>query len=219
MWAALMFNNRLYCVCVCVWFSGNSSFAVSTKHLSHLLIFRKSRWKIRQSPVLRFAVHSQAMVGWICCYAKEHWWSQGYFPHSLRIWFLQCRWMEVYCWGGIIFVSTHTHVYGPLSGTTRVSRYQKGKTNLDFTYARDSEWQLHQLGRMQVCTSLQTDNHASTHHSVFLPSGCPSCHPTNSVVALKAHAHMQIRYDTRWYFNVRSKADISQVNLPHGTDN
>ena len=35
---------------------------------------------------------------------------------------------------------------GPLSGTTRVSRYQKGKTNLDFTGARDSEWQWHQLG-------------------------------------------------------------------------
>ena len=50
----------------------------------------------------------------------------------------------------------------PLSGTTRVSRYQKGKTNLDFTEARDSEWQWYQLGHMQVCTSLQTDNHAST---------------------------------------------------------
>jgi len=33
---------------------------------------------------------------------------------------------------------------------------------LDFTGARDSEWQWHQLGRMQVCTSIQTDNHAST---------------------------------------------------------
>jgi len=38
---------------------------------------------------------------------------------------------------------------------------------------------------MQVCTSLQTDNHASTHHSVFLQAGCPSCRPTNSVKALK----------------------------------
>jgi len=37
-----------------------------------------------------------------------------------------------------------------------VSRYQKGNTNLDFTEARDSEWQWHQLGLMQVCTSLQT---------------------------------------------------------------
>ena len=26
-------------------------------------------------------------------------------------------------------------------------------------------------------------------------------------------------YDTRCYFNVRSKADISQLNLLHGTDN
>jgi len=43
-----------------------------------------------------------------------------------------------------------------------VSWYQKGETNLDFSEARDSEWQWHQLGHMQVCISLQTDNHAST---------------------------------------------------------
>jgi len=43
-----------------------------------------------------------------------------------------------------------------------VSQYQKGKTNLDFTEARDSEWQWHQLEHMQVCTSLQTDDHTST---------------------------------------------------------
>jgi len=61
--------------------------------------------------------------------------------------------------------STHTHTFnGPLSGTTRVSRYQKGKTSLDFTEARDGEWQWHPLGHMRVCTSLQTDNHASIGH-------------------------------------------------------
>ena len=50
---------------------------------------------------------------------------------------------------------THTHPFsGPLSRTTMVSRYQKGKTNLDFTEARDSEWQWHQLGHMQVSTLL-----------------------------------------------------------------
>jgi len=69
-----------------------------------------------------------------------------------------------------------------------VSWYQQGETNLDFTEARDSEWQWHQLGHMQVCTSLRTDNHTSTHHSVFLQPGCPSCRPTNSVKALKAVA-------------------------------
>ena len=79
----------------------------------------------------------------------------------------------------------HTHTFnGPLSGATRVSRYQKGKTNLDFTEARDSEWQWHQLGHMQVCTSLQRDNHASTPPLCFLQAGCLSCHPTNSVKAL-----------------------------------
>ena len=32
---------------------------------------------------------------------------------------------------------THTHPFnGALSGTTQVSRYQKGKTNLDFTEAK-----------------------------------------------------------------------------------
>jgi len=37
-----------------------------------------------------------------------------------------------------------------------VSQYQNGKTNLHVTEARDSgEWQWHQLGHMQVCTSLQ----------------------------------------------------------------
>jgi len=58
---------------------------------------------------------------------------------------------------------THTHPFnGPFSKTTQVSQYQNGKTNLDFIEARDSEWQWHQLGRIQVCTSLQTNNHAST---------------------------------------------------------
>ena len=78
--------------------------------------------------------------------------------------------------------STHTHPFnGPFSGTTQVSRYQKGITNLDFTEARDSEWQWHQLGHMQVCTSLQTDNHASTHHSVFYrPDALPATQPTAS---------------------------------------
>ena len=80
----------------------------------------------------------------------------------------------------------HTHPFnGPFSRTTQVSLYQKGKTNLDFTEARDSEWQWHQLEHMQVCTSLQTDNHANTPPLSFLQAGCPSCRPANSVKALK----------------------------------
>jgi len=47
-------------------------------------------------------------------------------------------------------------------------------------------WQWHQLNHMQIiCTSLQTDNHASTPPLINLQAGCPSCCPTNSVKALK----------------------------------
>jgi len=63
-----------------------------------------------------------------------------------------------------------------------VSLYQKGKTNLDFTNARHSEWQWHQLGHMQtICTSLLTDNHASTTAlSFYKPDALPAAQPTAS---------------------------------------
>jgi len=46
---------------------------------------------------------------------------------------------------------------------------RKEKTNLDFTEAREREWQWH----MQVCTSLQTDNHASTPPLSFFTGRMP----------------------------------------------
>jgi len=85
------------------------------------------------------------------------------------------------------YSTSHTHT--PFSGTTQVSQYQKGKTDPDFTEASDSEWQWHQLGHMQVCTLLQTDNHTSTPPLCFLQARCPSCRPTNSVKALKANQY------------------------------
>ena len=70
----------------------------------------------------------------------------------------------------LTYLLTHTF-NSPLSGTIQVSRYQKGKTNVDFTEARDSEWQWHQLGHMQVCTSLQTPRKSQffTDRMPFLP--------------------------------------------------
>jgi len=62
-----------------------------------------------------------------------------------------------------------------------VGRYQKAKTNQDFTEAGDSEQQWHQLGHMQVCISLQTDNHASTPPLSFdRPDALPAAQPTAS---------------------------------------
>jgi len=48
---------------------------------------------------------------------------------------------------------------------TMDAQHRVVKTNLDLTEARYSEWQWHQLGRMQACTSVQRDSHAS----VFTP--------------------------------------------------
>ena len=49
---------------------------------------------------------------------------------------------------------------------------------------------------------------------------CASCIGTLSFPIASSFTCVDtIRYDTRCYFNVRSKADISQLNLPHGTDN
>jgi len=109
---------------------------------------------------------------------------------------------------------THKHPFnGPFSGTTRVSRYQKGKTNLDFTEARDSEWQWHQLGHMQVCTLLQTDNHTSTPPLSVLQAGCPSCRPTNSIKALKALRCQHANPSNSWDMRVFSRMASQSVHL------
>jgi len=91
--------------------------------------------------------------------------------------------------------NTHTHPFnGPLSRTIQVSRYQKGQTNLDFTEARDSEWQWHQLGRMQVCTLLQTDNHASTPPLTFFTGRMPFLLP----ITTTQHSCNSIFPGTNW---------------------
>jgi len=109
----------------------------------------------------------------------------------------------------------HTHPFNdPLSRTTQVSQYQKGKTNLDFTEARDSEWQWHQLGHMQICTSLQANNHVNTPPLSFLQAGCPSCRPTNSVKALKEHIQST---DSR-YLCVLSTPDMRHLYYVYGAN-
>ena len=71
---------------------------------------------------------------------------------------------------------------------TWVSRHQKDKP---FWILREQEmlgWQWHELDHMQIiCTSLQTDNRASTPITQFLEARCLSCHPTNGIKALKAN--------------------------------
>ena len=111
---------------------------------------------------------SAASSGFLCCehthtHTHNHQQSGGQRwlfvtqPQATSSWAIHW-WPFVSCNG-----CTHTHPFnGPLYGTTWLGSYQKGKTNLDFAEARDSEWGRNPLGHMQVCTSLQTDNHAST---------------------------------------------------------
>ena len=50
-------------------------------------------------------------------------------------------------------------------------------------------------------------------------SNVESSEPSFDADSLAKPEVLSSKYDTRCYFNVRSKADISQLNLPHGTDN
>ena len=99
---------------------------------------------------------------------------------------------------------THTHPFnGLLSATTRASRYQQGKTNLDFTEARDSEWHWHQLGHMQVCTSLQTDNHASTPTTQFFTGRMPFLPPNQQCQSTEGTTlHSRLQYNTHFAINL-----------------
>ena len=87
---------------------------------------------------------------------------------------------------------------------------------INFTKARDSEWQWHRLGDMQVCLHLAPDR--QPHHTpplCFLQAGCPSCCPANSVKALKAMLY---------YSNEQKKSnrlprstELTQSTTKHGT--
>ena len=89
-----------------------------------------------------------------------------------------------------VYSTTHTHTHthpfnGPLSRTTRASRYQKGEPiwillKQETVSGSGISW--------AVCRSASRSREITTpapYHSVFLQAGCPSCRPTNSVKALK----------------------------------
>ena len=88
---------------------------------------------------------------------------------------------------------THAHPFnGPLSGTTQVSRYQKGKKPIWTLLKQETvsgsgiSW--------AICKSAPRSREITTpvlHYSSFLQAGCPSCRPTNSVKALKDKQHYQ----------------------------
>ena len=88
--------------------------------------------------------------------------------------------LNFYRSGALPDAQPHTHPFnGPLSRTARVGRYQKGKTSLDFTEARDSEWQWHRLDQSAPRSRQITT--PTPHHSVFYrPDALPVAQPTAS---------------------------------------
>ena len=107
-------------------------------------------------------------------------------------------------------VGTHTRAFnGPLPGTARVSRCQKGKTNLDFTEA---------VASAERYASLHlAPNRLPRHHPTaqFFQARYPSCRPTNSVKALKAFALKAAgrSYKTREIITVKLKRHSTSFML------
>ena len=115
------------------------------------------------------------------------------FPPTLEIVGTKCIWSELVpsyfynrlsffrrtLWEAYSVPQTAVHYCTRLTtffpGTTWVSRYQKGKTRLDLSEAReDGVWgrQWHQPDHMRtVCTSLQTDNHTNVSPIRLIPWG------------------------------------------------
>jgi len=92
---------------------------------------------------------------------------------------------------------------GLFSMTTWISRHQKGKPFWILLEQETMGWQWHQLDHMQIiCTSLQTDNHASTSPLKFLQAGCPSCRPTISVKTMKA-CPVKLSGFASWFLDCR----------------
>jgi len=97
-----------------------------------------------------------------------------------------------------------------------MSWYQKGKTNLDFTEPRDSEWQWNPLDHMQVCTSLQTDNHAST-PPLFCTGRMPFLPPnqqrqsTKGIAKIRKNEHKQTMTS---HFNKRLNTETAWHAMP-----
>jgi len=112
-----------------------------------------------------------------CCLVK--------IPHMFELCILLCLFLNK-----VVNIHTHTHtivllLFWNLSGTIRMSRYQKGKnqegkTNLDSLEQEIVSGSGILLGHMQVCTSSQITTPTS-HHSVFYrPDALPGAQPTAS---------------------------------------
>ena len=96
-----------------------------------------------------------------------------------------------------------------------MSRYQKGKTNLDLP---EKETVSGSGISCAICKSAHRPRQITmpaSHHAIFLQAGCPSCRSTNSVKALKALAEKNDLFCVEWDV----KPQLSQMLLAHSQHN
>jgi len=94
-----------------------------------------------------------------------------------------------------------------------VSLCQKSKSNLDFTEERDSEWQWHQLGHMQVCTSLPADNMPVPHHSRFFTGRMPFLPPNQQRQSTEGNLSNTTNRGQKCGMTVQPECDIFNLGL------
>ena len=110
-----------------------------------------------------------------------------------------------------------------------MSRYQKGKTNLDFTEARDSEWQWHQLGVYKSAPRSRQITMPAPHHSVFYMPFLPPKQQRQSTDGIYSVNTSPFNLTARLWsalsgvYNIRISAVAdgaaqSLKNVPGGTD-
>ena len=103
---------------------------------------------------------------------------------------------------------THAHTHTPFTALLDSvwdylgERAPEREKQCGLTGARDSEWQWHQLGHMQICTLIQTHNHASIPPLSFFTGWMPFL-PSNQ-------QHQSIEgtfFRLQWYGHVLRKED------------
>ena len=86
---------------------------------------------------------------------------------------------QVFRMASAMFTHTHTRLTALFPGLPGWDGTRK--VNQSGFYWSKRQWQWHQLGHMQVCTSIQTDNRASTLPLFFYrPDALPAAQPTVS---------------------------------------
>ena len=112
---------------------------------------------------------------------------------------------------------THTRLTAFFSGTTRVGRYQKGKTNLDFIEAKDSSgsgisWAI--CKSAPRCRQITTPAH---HHSSFFTGRMPFLPPNQQRQSTEGHS-IRVRKDRdKWRKYVHGVAN-PRIENGHGTE-